>query len=262
MWFRRSRLRWLPFAAGFVASLLAGPALEALGVAAGPQRALWVGLAIELGWACLAGCIASLASAPPLAEGLGWRRGRLDAWGLVLAIFGLLVLSVAIDALLAEIALREGGRLGEIDDSIARTVTPHPVLVFAALGVAPGFGEELLFRGAIQEALARRFRPVVAITAAAALFALAHADPVHAAAALVPGLYLGTVAWLAGSVRAAIGCHVANNCFALALEAGFVAFPAPGGIVAIGAAFVIAFGSLAATATRRRAAPEAPPAGQ
>ena len=80
-----------------------------------------------------------------------------------------------------------------------------------ALALLPGVTEELLFRGALQRPLVSRLGRRAGIGLAAALFGLAHLDPVQGPAAFCLGLYLGSVAELAGSLRAAIFCHVANN---------------------------------------------------
>jgi membrane protease YdiL (CAAX protease family) len=64
-----------------------------------------------------------------------------------------------------------------------------------------------------------RLGPAVAIPLASALFGALHVDPVHAVFAGVLGLYLGLAAHLAGSVRAAIGCHALNNLLAVAVAA-------------------------------------------
>ena len=82
---------------------------------------------------------------------------------------------------------------------------------FAILGLLPALSEELLFRGFIQRILAERLGAVVGITGAAALFGLAHADPVHSSAAFALGLFLGTLTFIAGSVGPAMLCHGLNN---------------------------------------------------
>ena len=45
----------------------------------------------------------------------------------------------------------------------------------------------------------------------AALFGLAHFDPIHSILAFLLGVYLGAVVQLAGCIRTAILCHVLNN---------------------------------------------------
>jgi hypothetical protein len=46
-----------------------------------------------------------------------------------------------------------------------------------------------------------------------------HAEAIHGIFAAGLGLYLGSAAWLAGSVRAAIVCHLVNNLAGVALSA-------------------------------------------
>ena len=87
------------------------------------------------------------------------------------------------------------------------------------LGVAPGVAEELLCRGLVQKGLVPRLGPAGAILTGATVFGVLHMELVHGALAAVLGLYLGIAAYLAGSIRTAIACHVVNNLAAVAISA-------------------------------------------
>jgi membrane protease YdiL (CAAX protease family) len=103
------------------------------------------------------------------------------------------------------------------------------LLALLALGIAPGFGEEMLFRGFLQRGLSARLGPLRGVALAAALFALAHLDPIHSSVAFVLGAYLGVVTQLAGSIRTAIVCHVLNNTLGILAPALGPYFPSVGG---------------------------------
>jgi hypothetical protein len=91
----------------------------------------------------------------------------------------------------------------------------RPWLVLLAIGLAPALGEELLFRGFLLRWLGTHLPGPAAVLGSAALFGAAHLDPVHGVAAFLLGAYLGAVAWRAGSVRAPMLCHAANNTLAV-----------------------------------------------
>ena len=84
-----------------------------------------------------------------------------------------------------------------------------PFVLFIAL--APGFCEELFFRGYVQRRLLQRWSPAWAIGVTSVIFALMHVTP-HAIAAVLPiGLWFGFVAWRCGSVGPCILCHAFVN---------------------------------------------------
>jgi membrane protease YdiL (CAAX protease family) len=84
-----------------------------------------------------------------------------------------------------------------------------PFIVFIAL--APGFNEEMLFRGYMQSRLLERFNPWAALAITAIIFGLFHVMP-HAIAAAFPiGVWLGLMAWRSGSIWPGIICHALVN---------------------------------------------------
>jgi membrane protease YdiL (CAAX protease family) len=84
-----------------------------------------------------------------------------------------------------------------------------PFVLFIAL--APGFCEELLFRGYVQGRLLRRWPAWAAIAVTSVLFMLMHVTP-HAMAAVLPlGIWLGVVAWRTGSIWPGAVCHAFVN---------------------------------------------------
>jgi membrane protease YdiL (CAAX protease family) len=86
----------------------------------------------------------------------------------------------------------------------------------ALLSLAAGVGEEMLFRGVIQGALARTLGRTAGIAIAAALFGLLH--PVSATYIVVAGLlgaYLGLIWLLSGNLLAVIVAHTLYDFVAL-----------------------------------------------
>lgn len=85
------------------------------------------------------------------------------------------------------------------------------IVFVCAIALAPGFFEEMLYRGYIQQRLLQRWTPPVAIGVATLLFTLAHVTP-HAMAAAFPlGLWFGVIAWRVGSIVPTIVCHAFVN---------------------------------------------------
>jgi len=84
------------------------------------------------------------------------------------------------------------------------------------VSVAAGVGEEALFRGVIQVGLADRFGPLAGLTAASALFGLAHmVSPLYALLAGLVGAYLGGLTLAAGNLVPAILAHALYDFLAL-----------------------------------------------
>lgn len=206
-----------------------------------------VGVELLLGFAALAGA----ALAPEgLRARLGLARGRLPGALVALLGAGTLGLSHAIDSALELTGLRGGSVLAELDGLLAGTRGAALLLVFLGLAVAPGVAEELLCRGLLLRTLLRRIPPPAAIALSALAFASLHLDAAQAAGALLLGLYLGGVAWLAASVRPAIACHVLNNAVAVGAAAGGLVPAVSGGGALLGAALALA--ALAAAWRQRR----------
>ena len=83
-------------------------------------------------------------------------------------------------------------------------------------GVGAGVGEELFFSGYAQTRLAQRWGAWPSVLVSAALFALVHGDPLHAAFAFAAGVFLGWASLRTGTVRTTLVAHVANNAASLA----------------------------------------------
>jgi membrane protease YdiL (CAAX protease family) len=209
-----------------------------------------LGFELFLGLAALAGAALSPAS-PGVRLGLG--ASRLSAVTLALLALGTVSLSHALDTVIELLRLGEHGALAELEATVTGISGRSFVLVVLGLGLAPGIAEELFCRGLVQRGLVARLGAPAAVALAALLFGALHVDLVHAAFAAILGLYLGTLCHVAGSVRAAIACHTANNLCAVVLSSYELDFTAaPWASIAGGGGFALAV--LAWAAHRARAA--------
>ena len=94
------------------------------------------------------------------------------------------------------------------------------VAQLAAVAIAAGFGEELLFRGLVQAGLSRLildpFAPWIALAAASALFGICHwLNTTYAILAMLAGAYFGLIFVATGSLWTPIVAHAAYDLVAL-----------------------------------------------
>ena len=137
-------------------------------------------------------------------------------WGaLALLALGTLALSYSLDGIYRFIETRDSGALFQFEAELAGARGRTLAFALLSFALVPGLAEEILCRGLVQRGLQRRYGPIPAILIASVFFGALHVDPIHSAFAAILGLYLGAIAYLAGSVRASIGCHVANNAAAV-----------------------------------------------
>jgi membrane protease YdiL (CAAX protease family) len=151
----------------------------------------------------------------PVTERLGLRTGRADLGVVMLLAIGLLGLSHALDQVINALDLRATSALAQIDAAVGAEPEASWPWLLLGLGLAPGIGEEIFFRGLLQRGLRRWLGPIGGLLATAVLFGSFHGDLVHAAGAFGLGLYLGGIAEITGGTRAAIGCHIVNNLAAV-----------------------------------------------
>ena len=85
------------------------------------------------------------------------------------------------------------------------------VVLIILIGVLPGFGEELFFRGFFQRRMLQRFRPWVAIGVTSLVFGLFHVTPHGIALATIIGVWLGVIAWRTNSMWPGACCHAFIN---------------------------------------------------
>ncbi|QKK02716.1 MAG: CPBP family intramembrane metalloprotease [Pseudomonadota bacterium] len=98
-------------------------------------------------------------------------------------------------------------------DAVFQRAWPGSVVLVSLLA---GVGEELLFRGVVQDGLAGLAHPVIAIAVAAALFGLVHAVSLaYLIVATVIGLYLGLIYHWNGNLLVPIVIHALYDWIAI-----------------------------------------------
>ena len=93
-------------------------------------------------------------------------------------------------------------------------VWPYTLIVIAVL---PAIGEELVFRGALQNLLIRKFGTSRGLVLTALLFTLIHRQFYNIMPMFLLALLLGYVYYLTGSLLTAIAMHLLNNALSLFL---------------------------------------------
>jgi len=172
----------------------------------------------ELGFGVFLAMLAlALAARSPL--GLSARLGlgpSRFSWGvLALVVLGTLGLSFALDGVYRIIEPQESSIVSQFEAELAGIRGRALAFALLSFALAPGVAEELLCRGLLQRGLEVRYGAATAILLASLFFGALHLDPIYSFIAAVLGLYLGGIAYLAGSVRPSIACHVANNAAAV-----------------------------------------------
>jgi hypothetical protein len=178
----------------------------------GRQRhtVLWLGIALEGGLALLAWGLAWLLNIP-LERGLRWDVGDA-ALGVAASLPLLLLFWLCLR--LPAAPLR---RIRDIGEKIIRPVFADCSLAeLALLSLLAGVGEELLFRGVLQEALCQWWGLGAGLATAGLVFGLLHAlTPTYAMLATLMGAYLGGLWVVSGNLLAAIIAHGLYDFLAL-----------------------------------------------
>lgn len=107
--------------------------------------------------------------------------------------------------------------IARIIDQILVSLFRHaPAGAVMLVSVLAGVGEELLFRGVLQDGLALVSGPWIALAAASMLFGLAHAiTPGYFLVATVMGLYLGLLYLQSGNLLIPIVVHALYDWIAI-----------------------------------------------
>lgn len=154
-------------------------------------------------------------SPQPWTRRLGLGRGGLPWWSWFVLMLGTPVVGVVSSHLLSLTVDDMSDHLRLVETMLRTHVRDFPVGLIVIVALVPGFVEELLFRGYLQNRLLQRWPPVFAVGVSAVVFSAAHLDPVHVVGVIPLGLWLGVIAWRAGSIWPAVLCHAANNAAAV-----------------------------------------------
>ncbi len=94
---------------------------------------------------------------------------------------------------------------------LEQLTTEWGVLFILVIALAPGFIEEITYRGFLQRGLLKKFRPSVSIVISSFMFGLAHIVPQEIVFTSIMGLWLGIIAWRVNSIWPTIFCHALIN---------------------------------------------------
>lgn len=147
----------------------------------------------------------------PFRRRLGLVRGRLPLWSYPILVAATPAVAVAGYGLMRIWGEGLGEQLEMLMEAFAAVHGPLAVVLVVFLSVGPGLAEECVFRGYLQTRLLQRWHPAAAIAVTSLLFSAAHLDLQHSTAVLPGAIWLGVIAWRAGSIWPAILCHAGNN---------------------------------------------------
>lgn len=173
-------------------------------------RILEITVALEGGLLLISLGLARLSA---VSLGTWWRAGPTDLALAAVACLPLLA-AMQISIKLPFRPLRNFRQL--IDEHLVPLFTSCSVLQMAIISLLAGMGEELLFRGLIQNGSQPRIGPWPAIVVASLLFGLAHAiSTVYFAFATLIGVYLGWLCLATGTLSVPILTHALYDFLAL-----------------------------------------------
>jgi membrane protease YdiL (CAAX protease family) len=180
-----------------------------LDIVMSPRGFILVGLPTQRSLAAVALAAAWL-SPQPLALRLGFVRPTWPWWKVLVVIVGTLVpFAIGMGGAVALAEVLEPDPTAEM---LMKTMTPAwivPYLLFISL--APGFAEEMLFRGYVQRRLIERWGGWTAVLVTSAIFAVIHIAPHTVVFAFPVGIWLGLMAWKSGSIWPGVIAHAAVN---------------------------------------------------
>lgn len=168
-------------------------------------------VAVALGWAL---------GLPPM-EHVSWTATAVG-WGTLAA--GPLLLLFGVTLRLPLAPLRRILRL--LDDFIVPLFRPHSLLAIGIVCLLAGLGEEMLFRGVVQPAIAaisdQWWGDVVGLAVASLLFGLAHAiTPTYVILATLIGAYMGALWLISENLVVPIVAHAVYDFVAVVYLAKF-----------------------------------------
>ncbi len=163
----------------------------------------------------LVACAAALISPRPFASRLSLGGGVLPLWTWLVFMIGTPIVGIVSSEVLSLFVTELSDNLKLIESMMRAHAERSLPALLVLVAVLPGLVEELMFRGYLQTRLAERLSPVWAILISALLFSAAHLDVIHMIGVLPLGLWLGAVAWRAGSIWPAAFCHTINNTLAV-----------------------------------------------
>jgi membrane protease YdiL (CAAX protease family) len=153
----------------------------------------------------------------PWRQRLRLTRPHLAWYGYPVILAGTLALGFGSSKAIELLGVGDRGILKTFTDALGGLRGAGLVAAAVIIGLAPGLGEELFFRGYVQTRLTLRWGRRVAIFVASLLFAVMHMDWVQGAFVLLLGFYVGEISERTGSTWPCVLCHAVNNTVATLL---------------------------------------------
>jgi uncharacterized protein len=147
---------------------------------------------------------------------VGWNTpNRISIWETIGLSVGLLIANGILTTIYT---LALGGReLQQETTDMIKGMDRSPLnlaLIFFSIAIVAPVVEELLFRGYLQNALARKMHPGYAIALAAAIFGAIHLQPLAFPVLTLLGAIFGFLYHRTGSLKVTMTLHLINNTFA------------------------------------------------
>jgi membrane protease YdiL (CAAX protease family) len=175
------------------------------------RRIVWIGVAFEGGLALLALLLGWILGQPPLQK-IHW--SNQDAiWGLAACVPMLAVFIICVRWPVGPLV-----RIKQFSEEFIREwFAECSLLDLAVISLLAGIGEEMLFRGVIQESLTEWLNPLTGIVLASLLFGLMHPiTPFYIVMAAGMGAFLGWIFILTENLLPIIITHGLYDFLALA----------------------------------------------
>ncbi len=138
-----------------------------------------------------------------------------DALATILIAVGTVFISEELDHLM-EFIIADPQMVERIGEYLLVDSFASGLILFIGVGIFAPIGEELLFRGYLQQFLEKYWQDVTrAVLVTALTFAIIHLNPYWIIQAYLMGVILGYLAWRTNSVLPAIICHGVYNSLAL-----------------------------------------------
>jgi membrane protease YdiL (CAAX protease family) len=135
----------------------------------------------------------------------------------ILTAIGLTITAGLLGAVYSKLVIK--GRDAQADTTrIVDSIPRNPIsltIAFLAIAVVGPIVEELLFRGYLQTAIARRTKPWIGIAVASAVFGAIHFQPLAFPLLAAMGGISGYLYHRTGSLKVPMIMHIVNNSFAV-----------------------------------------------
>ncbi len=137
----------------------------------------------------------------------------------VVIAIGAVIITDELDRLILLLMPEDQGSIDRIAELLTFDSLGPAIILFIGLGIFAPVGEELLFRGYLQQFLENHWQDATrAVLITAMTFAMVHLNPYWVIQAYVLGVLLGYLAWYSNSVLPAIILHGVYNSLALIIN--------------------------------------------